>query len=269
MERTWCCKHTGLCNREVAVALLCGLLPSAGNILQAPPHAFCAQDDRSWCTNPASRVLQIPALLTAMPTTHVRHWSKPPILWSGEWWCLEWCEAHFEGVDPHTVYRANNGSCSCNRALYLSPMLLHRPAPEPGDLFDACHVPQWSMQLALYFPLGCVLASTRMALWVALLAVDQAWLSNNDTSIRRAPTQLCHSQLAELEVTDYEVICVAYPCVTCTCMCPVDGGREGRLPWDAPLGCLWRAVELVCGECLFDASDMLMASEPYSLICCA
>lgn len=63
-------------------------------------------------------------------------------------------------------------------------ILRYRPALEPGDLFRALHVTEWSLPLAIYFPLGCAIASARMALWVALLAADQPWLSNNDASIR-------------------------------------------------------------------------------------
>ena len=48
-------------------------------------------------------------------------------------------------------------------------------------------MPHWTPALALYAPVGCALAALRMALWIALLAVDQPALSNSDPLIRCAP----------------------------------------------------------------------------------
>ena len=75
---------------------------------------------------------------------------------------------------PHSVADAY-------RALWRS-----RAALQPADLFGSRHVPHWSPALALYAPLGCALAALRMALWIALLAVDQPALSNSDPLIRCA-----------------------------------------------------------------------------------
>jgi hypothetical protein len=44
-----------------------------------------------------------------------------------------------------------------------------------ADLFDASHLPplnEWPLDLLLYFPLGVALASVRLALWVACIALD-------------------------------------------------------------------------------------------------
>lgn len=55
--------------------------------------------------------------------------------------------------------------------------------PTAQQIFTLRHVPQWSPSLLLYFPLGVMLASIRMALWIALLAADVPWLTDNNTSI--------------------------------------------------------------------------------------
>ncbi|KAK9834294.1 hypothetical protein WJX81_004186 [Elliptochloris bilobata] len=51
-------------------------------------------------------------------------------------------------------------------------------------LFPTAHVEQWTPGLILYFPVGCAVAAVRMALWVAVLLADAAWLTDNDAAIR-------------------------------------------------------------------------------------
>lgn len=56
-------------------------------------------------------------------------------------------------------------------------------SPTAQQIFDLHHVPRMSPSLLLYFPVGVLLASIRMALWVTLLAADRPWLTDNNTSI--------------------------------------------------------------------------------------
>lgn len=63
----------------------------------------------------------------------------------------------------------------------LQPARETRPTAQ--QIFDLHHVPHLSPSLVLYFPLGVLLASIRMALWVLLLAADVPWLTDNNTSI--------------------------------------------------------------------------------------
>ncbi|GMH33701.1 hypothetical protein BSKO_01535 [Bryopsis sp. KO-2023] len=55
---------------------------------------------------------------------------------------------------------------------------------DPTTMFPYKHFPRITLALALYFPIGCILAVFRMLLWVALLAVDLPFLSNNNFMIR-------------------------------------------------------------------------------------
>jgi len=51
------------------------------------------------------------------------------------------------------------------------------------SLFPLKHVQQPGPLFYLYFPVGLVVAAVRCTMWIALLLVDQPWLTNNDTSI--------------------------------------------------------------------------------------
>lgn len=46
---------------------------------------------------------------------------------------------------------------------------------DAASLFDTSHIEQWTPRLALYFPVGCVLASLRTILWVGGIAIDAPW----------------------------------------------------------------------------------------------
>ncbi|DBB00196.1 TPA: hypothetical protein ACH3X1_014026 [Trebouxia sp. C0004] len=63
----------------------------------------------------------------------------------------------------------------------LQPAKKTRPTAQ--QIFDLQHVPELSPSLVLYFPVGILFASIRMALWVLLLAADVPWLTDNNTSI--------------------------------------------------------------------------------------
>lgn len=55
--------------------------------------------------------------------------------------------------------------------------------PTAQQIFTMHHIPQLTPSLMLYFPVGVLLASVRMALWIALLAADVSWLTDNDGTI--------------------------------------------------------------------------------------
>lgn len=52
-------------------------------------------------------------------------------------------------------------------------------APTPAEqLFDRTHIQQWTPLLLAYAPLGCVLATVRMAAWILGIALDASWFRN-------------------------------------------------------------------------------------------
>jgi hypothetical protein len=74
-------------------------------------------------------------------------------------------------LDPPPSVTSSTAESSLDEATKASAAYvlraLHITEVQPKALFDAAHVEAWSPQLAAYFPLGCVLATVRFAVWIA------------------------------------------------------------------------------------------------------